>query len=533
MSPMGGLVEIPCVFHGTGSAVRDLGRKRVERRVCFGAGMRSIQVVLLAGLLIYGGVRIHDAQAGAPAGPLGFSSGSSRENVQSPAKPSSPEPTVLPPAVWFQEEGVPGRNPAFGLVTPDGNSGWRLTLANTLGGPGKSGEREDFYAGAIESGGRLWAGSVQGDLFAIDASRGQVLWKVSLSGPIFAPLVAGPKSLYAVTATPGVTVDHLALYTQTRRLIRGDGRERLWAISRRDGRVLWSVRFRGGVLSSPMLLSHTVSVVTGRGHLLFLSRQDGHTVVDLPIAKGSFGWASPVVGSGHVVLAQENPPVYHAVSLDGPRRVWRFQWEGTRSWDHFFIGTPLLVGNQLVGVLRKRSPPRDLAVSLSLDTGTPLWKVPFPSGKQIRTEDMSIPTSADGVVYASSPLARILMALDLSTGKTLWSIPLREPVQSGGTVVGRLLVLPLPSGRVEFVDRVSGRIVSEARIAGSLGPHPLLVVGHTIYVAGRDGTVRAIPFFSFGEHVSGLARSPVSPGAQGQANGPAEAGKSKNELSHS
>lgn len=495
--------------------------------MCSGAGLRSIQAVHLVGLLFFGGVCVPDAQAGNPAGPLGFSSGSYRETVQNPSKTSSPEPSVLPPAVWFQEEGVPGRNPAFGLVTPDGNSGWRLSLANTLGGTGKNADPEDFYAGAIESGGRLWAGSVQGDLFAIDASRGRVLWKDTLAGPIFAPLVAGPKTLYAVTATPGVTVDHLALYARTRRLIRGDGRERLWAISRRDGKILWSVRFRGGVLSSPMLLSHTVSVVTGRGHLLFLSRQDGHTVVDLPIAKGSFGWASPVLGSGHVVLAQENPPVYHAVSLDGPRRVWRFQWEGTRSWDHFFIGTPLLVGNQLVGVLRKRSPPADLAVSLSLGTGTPLWKAPFPSGKPVRTEDMSIPTSAGGVVYASSPLARILMALDLSTGKTLWSIPLREPVQTGGTVVGRLLVLPLPSGRVEFVDRGSGRIVSEARIAGSLGPHPLLVVGRTIYAAGRDGTVRAIPLFRFGEHVSDLARRPVSPGAPGRANGSAEAGQRK------
>ncbi len=456
------------------------------------------------------GLRSH-ALAGEPSGPSGFPGGTFPGEDRSTGSEKKPSPKVLPPAVWFQEEGVPGRNPAFSLMAPDGSQGWSMALVPGVPGLRKNVEREDFYSGAIESGGRLWAGSVQGDLYSIDAGRGRVLWKDVLPGPMFASPVAGPKTIYTVTASPGVTVEHLVLYTRTRRLIRGDGREALWAVSRRTGKIRWTVRFRGGVLSSPMLLPHTVSVVTGRGHLLFLSRADGHMVVDLPVAKGSFGWASPVMGFGKLILAQENPPVYHAISLDAPRQVWRFQLEGTRIWDHFFIGTPLLVGSQLVGVLRRRSPSGDLVVSLSLDTGTLLWKTPFSSGIAEKTEDLSIPTSADGVVYVSSPPARSLMALDLKTGKKIWRITMPESPQNGGTIVGRLLVVGLPSGRIDFVDRKSGRIVSGMKIADSLGPHPLVIVGETIYAAGRDGTVRAMPLYTFGEKVADLAKSPLVP----------------------
>lgn len=480
----------------------------------------GLWLAILLGLLLQGNGRILHALAGESSGPAGFPGGAFSEEGRSAGVEKSPSLKILPPAVWFQEEGVPGRNPAFSLVVPDGSSSWRMSLVQTVPGLRKNVEREDFYSGAIESGGRLWAGSVQGDLYSIDAGRGRVLWKDVLPGPMFAPPVAGPKTLYTVTTSPGVTVDHLVLYTRTRRLIRGDGRESLWAVSRRTGRIRWTVRFRGGVLSSPLLLPHTVSLVTGRGHLLFLSRTDGHVVVDLPIAKGSFGWASPVMGYGHVVLAQENPPVYHAISLDKPRQVWRFQWEGTRVWDHFFIGTPLLVGNQLVGVLRRRSPSGDLAVSLSLDTGTLLWKTSFPSGIAEKTEDLSIPTSADGIVYASSSPARSLMALDLKTGKKVWAITLPESPRNGGTVVGRLLVVPLPSGRIDFVDRKSGRIVSRRKIADSLGPHPLVIVGETIYAAGRDGTIRAMPLYTFGEKVLGLAKRPLVPQVAEHVSGP-------------
>ena len=86
-----------------------------------------------------------------------------------------------------------------------------------------------------------------------------------------------------------------------------------------------------------------------------------------------------------------------------------------------------------------------------------------------------------------------------------------ESPQNGGTIVGSLLIVGLPSGRIDFVDRKSGQIISGSKIADSLGPHPLVIVGETIYAAGRDGTVRAIPLYTFGEKVADLAKRPLLP----------------------
>lgn len=414
---------------------------------------------------------------------------------------------LLPPAQWTQEGGGASRNPVFpgsGGGGPEG--GWEHRFHVSFLPSGKSrAETEDFYAGVVESGGTLWLASAQGDLLAVGAGQGNVLWRRHLGGPLLSSPVTGPRTLYAVSADPGVTVPHLVLYSRTRRLIRGNGSEKLWALSRKTGESRWSVRLRGGVLGSPVLLEHSVMVATGRGHLVFLDRRDGRQVFDLPVDSRSFGWASPVEEGHQVVLAQENPPLYQAVALDGLRRVWRFQWKGTRTWDHFFIGTPLLSGGLFIGVVRTRSPLRDIVVALDVRTGTLRWKSSLPAGQSDGIEDHALPVLADGVVYVPSGPARALIALDARTGKQEWMTLLPEAPETGGAAVGQLLLLPLPSGSLLSIDRESGAVVARKKVAEALGPHPPVVVGARLFLAGRDGTVKAMPIYDLGRATGELA----------------------------
>ncbi len=433
----------------------------------------------------------------------------------------------MPPLQWTQEGGGASRNPVFPMASEANSEGeWKHRFhVSELPSGRVNPDNEDFYAGVVESGGILWLGSAQGDLLAVGAQQGNLLWKRYLGGPLLAQPVTSARTLYVISARPGVTIPHMVLYARTRRLIRGDGHERLWALSRKTGEIRWSARLRGGVMGTPVLLGHSIMVATGRGHLVFLDRQDGHQVYDLPVDSRSFGWASPVEKDHQVVLAQENPPLYQAVSLDGLQRLWRFQWKGTRTWDHFFIGTPLLSDGLLIGVVRIRSPIEDVIVALDFRTGTLRWKFAFPDGKADGIEDHSLPTLSDGLVYVPSGPAHLLAALDVQTGKQQWVLHLPEAPETGGTAVGQLLLLPLPSGILLSIDRETGVVVARNKVADGLGPHPPVVVGGHCFLAARDGLVRSMLIAGLGRTAGELAARIWPAPASDQTRNPSLTGK--------
>lgn len=418
----------------------------------------------------------------------------------------------LPPDNWPEEGGGPSRNPVFMTIMgkKEEGPGWTRTFrVDRL--PGETdAPPENFYAGVVESGGILWMAGLQGDILAISAKDGSLIWRRHLRAPLPSPPVVGPFSVYLAASEPGVTLPHLVLYSRTRTLVRGQGPGLVEALSKKSGVVRWSVQVPGGCYGSPVLLPHTIMVQTGSGHLLFLDRRDGHTVYDMLLDGRSLGLASPVRDDLRVVVAQENPPLYQDVSLSGPRRLWRFGWSKTRDWEHFFIGTPLLAGKTLVGILRRPDLPGDQVVAINPDQGRVLWSLSFPPGDLPPAGDQALPVVSGDVVYVPSGVSRSLMAVDLKTGKALWTLRLTERPSTGGAVTGNLLLLPLPSGRLLAIDIRTGSVVGERRVAGHLGPHPPVVVGNRVFVGGEDGTVSRILLDEWGKRIRDLVLLPVS-----------------------
>ena len=417
----------------------------------------------------------------------------------------------LPPETWNEEGGSSSRNPSFLLPKENllNESGWTQHYTRERLPGEKSGAPENFYAGVVESGGVLWMAGFSGDILAIDARDGRLIWRRHLSSFLPSPPILGSSTVYLAASEPGVTLEHLVWYAKTRTLIRGRGPGLVEALSRKTGNLRWSAAVPGGCYGSPVLLPHTVMVQTGSGHLLFLDRNDGHQVFDLPLDGRSLGLASPVQEDLRVVVAQENPPLYQEVSLSGPRRIWRFGWTGTRDWEHFFIGTPLLAHGIFIGILRRPDPPEDEVMALNPDLGRVLWSRTFPPGDLPPAEDQSLPVESGNVVYVPSGVSRSLMAVEVSTGNLLWTLSLDERPSTGGVVTGNLLLLPLPSGRLLAIDKRSGTLVGEKKVASGLGPHPPVVVGHRVFVAGEDGSISQILLTEWGKKVQLLAFPPA------------------------
>ena len=424
----------------------------------------------------------------------------------------------LPPDTWSEEGGGGTRNPSF--LFPKENlfaeSGWtRHYTRERL--PGEVVPLpEDFYAGVVESGGILWMAGFSGDILAIDAHDGKLVWRRQISSSLPSPPVLGLSTIYLAASEPGVTLDHLLWYAKTRTLVRGRGPGLVEALSRKTGNVRWSAQVPGGCFGSPVLLPHTVMVQTGSGHLVFLDRGDGHLVFDLPLDGRSLGMASPVRDDLKVVVAQENPPLYQEISLAGPRRIWRFGWTGTRDWEHFFIGTPLLAHGTFIGILRRPDRPGDEVMALNPDLGRVLWSRSFPPGDLPPAGDQSLPVESGKVVYVPSGVSRSLMAIEIDTGKVLWSVQFDERPATGGVVTGNLLLVPLPSGRLLALDARSGILAGEKKVASGLGPHPPVVVGNRVFVAGEDGTVSQVLLTEWGGKVRQLAfpQTPALPSTE-------------------
>ena len=404
----------------------------------------------------------------------------------------------LPPDTWPAESGNPFHNPVFLSQTP--LSEWTRQFS-------RNGAGEDFSSGIVTSSGRVFAVSTTGHVEALDVSSGRSLWHVRLEAPVHAPMILSKRILYVVSSSPSITLDHLLLYTRTRHLLRGDGSERVWALSQRSGRILWTQKISGAVLGSPLLEPHTIALATGSGHLLFLSRQDGHIVVDLPVSDGSFGWTSPLDSSDAIYLAQENPPMIDRVTKSPLKTDWRFALSNTTTYDRFFIGDPVLTGEGMATVFRKKDSGAMVLVSLDPVTGRILWTLSLSDSSKDIPEEMLTLVDADGVLYVPLPEKGDLLAVS-DSGQLLWKSHIGGSPHTGGTAVGRLLFVPLPSGHIVAIDRKSGQKVHEWKGKSPLGPRSLSLIGSMIFFADRKGEVRAMDLSTLGEKADLLSRTP-------------------------
>jgi outer membrane protein assembly factor BamB len=114
---------------------------------------------------------------------------------------------------------------------------------------------------------------------------------------------------------------------------------------------------------------------------------------------------------------------------------------------------------------------------------------------------------ANGVLYVPVPEKGNLLAVS-DRGQLLWKTHIGGSPHTGGTAVGRLLFVPLPSGHIVAIDRKNGQKIHEWKGKSPLGPRSLALIGSMIIFADRDGNVRAMDLSILGEKADLLSRTP-------------------------
>ena len=168
-----------------------------------------------------------------------------------------------------------GKLAAYGLA--DGRLIWEHQLSEPTGGTDIE-QMTDIVADPIVADGVIYGVNYQGNISAVDASTGSVIWQHGLSS--YTGMALGSQYLFVTDA---------------------DGY--VWAFDRSSGDVMWrQMQLANRILSAPVLQGNTVLVADGEGFVHWLSQQDGRFVARASAAADAISVPPAVNGNRIYVL---------------------------------------------------------------------------------------------------------------------------------------------------------------------------------------------------------------------------------------
>jgi len=299
-----------------------------------------------------------------------------------------------------------------------------------------------MVAGIALAHGTVFAGSTDGQVYALRASDGRRLWAFPTGGPVQSAIAVAGGAVYAGSNDGSVyalrTGDGRRLWAfptgdpvQSAITVAGDAvyagseNETLYALRTGDGTRLWSV-FTGAGAAGIVVSGAAVYSGGAGGRLYALRASDGRRLWDSPIGAGAIG----IAAAGGTVYAGSDDGRVYALRASS----------GTPLWDTA-TGGPVQSGIAVAGGAVYAGSEDDKVLALRASNGRQLWHVttggPVSSGIAV----------AGGIVYAGGNDYTV-RALRASNGRQLWSFAAGGPVASQIVVAGGVAYLGSNDGKV-------------------------------------------------------------------------------------
>jgi outer membrane protein assembly factor BamB len=287
--------------------------------------------------------------------------------------------------------------------------------------------------GLAVGGDRLFATTGYGEVVALDVSSGAVLWRQELD------TLAG-----GAPATDGTTV-----YVSGR-----DGSA--WALSAKDGKVIWRVVGTAGITGYVGAAAPTIS-----DRVVIFPSSGGELLAVLKVGNGTTVWRSSLAG----------------------RRLGRaYAFSADITGDAVISGSTLFAGTAA-----------GRTVALDSSSGEEVWSA---------SEGALGPVAvAGGSLFLVSDEAN-LVRLDAATGEVIWSVPMPYFVDEkvkrrkaifahyGPVVAGGRVIVVSSDGLLRAFDPRDGSLAHTAEIPGGAATQPA-VAGGTLFVVGTEGQLHA------------------------------------------
>ena len=327
---------------------------------------------------------------------------------------------------------------------------------------------------------RLFIGSGDSTLYALDRATGRLVWKFAADGPVHAsPAVAAG---LVIAATLG---------------------GRIFAVSEAAGALRWSVT-TGATLpqniapagawdfyaSSPVITGQTIVIGSGDGQVYALDLMTGRE--RWRVKTGGRVRATPSIHDGVAIVGSFDGRVYAVDVATGKTR-----------WVHRTVGDSLDLERQGYD---RRAIQSTAAIASGLvffgsrDDG--FYAVDVATGRQKWRSSHGTswvggsPAVRDGRAYVGSSDGHFIHAVDVASGRELWRTPVGSNVLSSPVLAGDLVVVGTAStasgrGEILALESSSGAVRWRLPLGDAIWSSPV-VVGNELFIGSDDGGVVAV-----------------------------------------
>ena len=292
--------------------------------------------------------------------------------------------------------------------------------------------------------GTVYAGSLDGFLYAVDALTGIEPWALEVGGYVGTPAI-----------TEGV-------------VLASGGGGTLYALDAADGAEIWSATDEApSLFSDPTIAGGTLFIGAYSGAVYAIAPDTGDLVWSYPTADRV--WISPAVADG-TVFARSDDGLLHAIDAAAGTEI----WTATIGWNNESSSPAVVDGVVFVG------GADGIAYALDAATGAEVWSATL--GDII---DVS-PAVSDGRVYLGSggTDAGRIVALDAATGTEAWRVELPGNLGSSVSLASGAAYFGDRDGVLHCVDAATGEALwTQQTDDGQAVSTPAIVDG-VVYIGG-------------------------------------------------
>ncbi len=381
---------------------------------------------------------------------------------------------LLPQSQVNADWGQPGGNAAKSMEHV--SLGTALGVAWTARLPG-SNKRQRLGGVPVVEGGRLYVMDTAAVVHALDAATGREFWKTSLG-------VSGEGQ--KVVWGGGVSVESGFVYAT-------NGMGDVAALNANDGSVVWKKRPAGPLRGAPSIGNGNIYVMTSDNQIVALNITSGDVEWTESAATelaGIYGVGAPAVGQGTVVAGFSSGEI-NAYRYENGRVLWNDALSRTSASTSVssltdIDASPVIDRGRVFAVGQGGR-----MISVDLSTGQRLWEInlagistPWVAGEWVFvvTDDARLlcVSRGSGKVRWVSQLPRYRKEKKKADPVT-WTGPI---------LAGDRLILASSQGQLINVSPVDGQIQSTTKVGAAVYLPPI-VANNMLYVLDNDGRLTA------------------------------------------
>lgn len=349
---------------------------------------------------------------------------------------------------------------------------WRASIAGTN-------KKQRLAAAPVVADGKLYVMDTEARIHAYDATSGKKLWSVSFG-------VSGKDRKAAWGG--GVSVDGERLYAT-------NGLGDVAALNAADGQVIWKKRPGGPLRGAPSLGLGNVYAMSADNQIFTLRQSDGSVEWQEAGATeltGVFGAGAPAIGQGTIVAGFSSGEL-NAYRYENGRVLWGDALTRTSVTTSVAAladidASPVIERGRVFAVGKGGR-----MVSLELLTGQRLWEINLAgiSTPWVAGEWVFVVTDDARVLCIARGSGKVRWATQLARYRVDKEKKKKDPIfWTGPVLAGDRLILANSRGQLVNVSPLDGKVQSMVKAGGPVTLSPI-VAGNTLYVLDNDGRLTA------------------------------------------